>query len=151
MMPCVEMRQKLNKVAMKKGEDPAMLFDKLRAIENQYTAAGCSIDEGDLIAVVLDVAPDEYHAVLTCELRRQGDAITLTDLEEVMNLHWRLIKLSSKGRKGNDDGEIVSAKFRGVCYNCNKTGHKAYRCRERDTSGKSSCEKKGKFNAILRK
>jgi hypothetical protein len=62
----VELRQKLNKVTMKKGEDPATLFAQLSVIENQYTAPGRTLDEGDLIAVVLDAAPDEYQAVLTC-------------------------------------------------------------------------------------
>jgi hypothetical protein len=62
---------------MKKGEDPAALFAQLSVIENQYTAPGRTLDEGDLIAVVLDAAPDEYQAVLTSEQRVQGDALNV--------------------------------------------------------------------------
>ena len=46
----VELRQKLNKVAMKKNQDPATLFEQVSSIENQYNAPGVKIDEGDLIA-----------------------------------------------------------------------------------------------------
>ena len=113
----VEMRQKLNKVAMKKGADPATLFEQLSAIENQYTTPDRKIEEGDLIAVVLDAATDEYQAVLTAEQRARGDDLTLADLELVMNQHWRQIKKTSKGGKGDDEGEIVLAAFGGVCYN----------------------------------
>jgi hypothetical protein len=129
----VELRQKLNKVTMKKGEDPAALFAQLSVIENQYTAPGRTLDEGDLIAVVLDAAPDEYQAVLTSEQRVRGDALTLADLEVVMNQHWRQIK-RNKDEKSDDEGEIALASFGGVCYNCNKTGHKANHCPERDNN-----------------
>ena len=62
---CIEMRQRLNKVAMKKGEDPVTLFAQLSAMGNQYTALGRMLDKGDLIAVIFDAAPEEYQAVLT--------------------------------------------------------------------------------------
>jgi hypothetical protein len=36
MMSMVELRQQLNKVVMKKGSDPAILFETLAAIEDTY-------------------------------------------------------------------------------------------------------------------
>ena len=39
----VELRQKLNKVAMKKNQDPATLFEQVSSIENQYNAPGVKI------------------------------------------------------------------------------------------------------------
>ena len=63
----VELRQKLNKVSMKKGQDPSTIFEQICSIENQYNAPGKHIEEDDLIAVVLDAATAEYQPVLTSE------------------------------------------------------------------------------------
>jgi hypothetical protein len=55
---------------MKKNQDPAILFEQVRSIENQYNAPG----EGDLIGFILvDAAPEEYHTVLTSEQRLHGE------------------------------------------------------------------------------
>jgi hypothetical protein len=83
----VEMRQKLNQVSMRKGSDPAILFETLAAIEDQYDGIG-DIKESDLIAVVLDVATQEYQAVLTAEQSIKGNQLTLHDLEVVMTQHY---------------------------------------------------------------
>jgi hypothetical protein len=60
----VEMRQQLNCITIKKGADPALLFEQLSTIEEKSTATRDKIDEADLIAIVIDVAPDEYQLVL---------------------------------------------------------------------------------------
>ena len=49
----VEMRQQLNRITMKKGSDPALLFEQSSAIEEKFMAPGDKIDEADLIAIVL--------------------------------------------------------------------------------------------------
>jgi hypothetical protein len=54
------MRKKLKQISMKRGSNPILLFEMLASIEEQYLAPGTKLDEADLIAVVLDVAPDEY-------------------------------------------------------------------------------------------
>ena len=51
----VEIRQMLNRVSMKKDEDPATLFEQISSIRNRYSKT--VIHDGDLIAVVLDAAP----------------------------------------------------------------------------------------------
>jgi hypothetical protein len=56
MMSKVELRQQLNKVVMKKGSDPAVLFENLATIEDTY---GGNVDEAELIAIVLDAATDK--------------------------------------------------------------------------------------------
>ena len=67
-----ELRQKLNKVSMKKGQDPSVIFEKNCSIENQYNAPDKHIEESNLIAVVLDAATVEYQPVLTSEQRLCG-------------------------------------------------------------------------------
>jgi hypothetical protein len=37
----------------------------LTAIQNQYLGAGNKILKEDMIANILDITPEEYHAVLT--------------------------------------------------------------------------------------
>ena len=67
-----ELRQKLNKVSMKKGQDPSVIFDQIGSIEYQYNTPDKHIEESNLIAVVLDAATVEYQPVLTSEQRLCG-------------------------------------------------------------------------------
>ena len=50
-MTRVELRQMLNKVSMKKEQDPASIFEQLSSIKNRYNTKKITIDEADLIAV----------------------------------------------------------------------------------------------------
>jgi hypothetical protein len=74
-MTRVELRQELNKVSMKKTEDPARLFERIAAIENRYAGTATTVNKV------------EYQAVLTSERRQKGTAVTIENLEEVMNEH----------------------------------------------------------------
>ena len=87
MVSKVELRQRLNHVSMKKGSDPAILFETLVSIEDQYDGIG-AVSETDLIAIVMDVATEEYKAVLTGDQRWKGDNITLCVPEIVMRQHY---------------------------------------------------------------
>ena len=131
----VELRQKLNGVAMKKGQDPAVIFKQISSIENQYNAPGKHIEEDDLIAVVLDAASIEYQPVLTSEQRLRGDALTLANLESAMNQHWKQTKTT---KKDEDNNEISLSTFEGACFMCQEKGHKANTCPKKTTnSGKA--------------
>jgi len=132
----VELRQMLNRVSMKKNQDPATLFEQLSSIENQYNAPGKKIDEGDLIAVILDAAPAEYQAVLTAEQRLRGDELALSDLETAMNQHWRQTKSPKTNDDEGSDFALSSMNFGGFCYNCKQKGHKANKCPKKN-GGKS--------------
>jgi hypothetical protein len=126
----VELRQQMNKVSMKKGADPSTLFEQLSAIENQFSLPGTPMDESHMIAGILDPATDEYQAVISSEKRIRGDTMTLMDLEKVMSEHHRQL-LRASGRKhnanlgGDSDHEVALSGFGGVCYHCNRSGHKA--------------------------
>jgi hypothetical protein len=48
----------MNKITMKKNQEPAVLFEQISAVENRYnSAAGNQVSKEDLIAVILDAAP----------------------------------------------------------------------------------------------
>jgi hypothetical protein len=68
----VELRKRLNAIKMKKGKDPATLFEQMCSIENKCNTAAKQIDADDLIAAVPDAAPTECQALLTGEQRRLG-------------------------------------------------------------------------------
>jgi hypothetical protein len=132
-MTRVELCQQLNRVSMKRNENPAVMFKELAAIKNQYNMASKKIEEADLIAVIIDAALKEYQSVLTNERLRQGNLIAVDDMRDAMNAHWHAIGKS--GSSGNDDNELVLNVFDGTCYGCNKTGHKSYQCPQKQESG----------------
>ena len=143
----VELRQQLNKVCMKKGSDPALLFEQLNSIQNQYLGPGNRIFKEDLIAVVLDVATEEYQGILAVERRLKGDALTLGDLENAMTKLYRQTNRGKTSRRyeGEEGTEMLLAGFMGKCYQCRQSGHKAKDCTKRKESYSKEFKKfKGK-------
>ena len=79
MFSIVEMRQALNKIKMKEGENPAKLFEQLAVVSNRFRDVG-AIAEAQQIAVILNAAPKTYHEILTGERLRHGNALTVEHL-----------------------------------------------------------------------
>ena len=140
-MSRVEMRQGLNKVSMKKDEDPTTLFEQLSAIENAYNTESRKIDEDDLVAVILDKAPKEYKSVITAEQQARGENLTLDDLEKAMD---HLYRQMHPGIVDNDENELALSAFSGKCYKCHEVGHKANNCPKRGNKGGGGRKFKGK-------
>jgi hypothetical protein len=152
-MTRVELRQRLNKISMKKDTDPATLFEQVATIENRYNTATSQVQQEDLIAVILDAAPMEYKSVLTTEQRSKGSNLKLNDLETVMNQHWRQICPKDQGPRSGT--EITLSAFTGMCFKCNTKGHKASNCpnngKNRGSPNKDKnkkCHRCGKFGHI---
>jgi hypothetical protein len=125
----VELRQMLAKVKMKKDDEPSILFEQLSAIENRFNKPGQQIPDDDLITAVLTAAPKECVSILTAEQRSKGIALRLTDLESAMTQHWRQTTGTlSAAEEGN---EVTLLGFNGICYNCQKPGHRANECPEK--------------------
>ena len=61
----IEMRQRLSRIKMKRGMDPSILFETLTSIQNQFLGPGKRLPADELIAIVLDVATEEYRPCLT--------------------------------------------------------------------------------------
>jgi hypothetical protein len=117
----VEMRQRLNQVSMKKGSNPAVLFETLAAIEDQFSGID-NLEGTDFIAIVLDVASEQYQAILTSEQSGKGEELTLSDLENAMCQHHRQLN-QNKALRRTERGEVLLTAFTGTCYNCKKKGH----------------------------
>eukprot|EP00957_Ditylum_brightwellii_P143435 10927600-Ditylum_brightwellii.AAC.1 len=54
----IEMKRKLNAIAMKKTEDPVKLFEQISGLENHYNTETFQISLDDQLATVLDKAPE---------------------------------------------------------------------------------------------
>jgi hypothetical protein len=97
----VELRQRLSAIRMKKNEDPTTLFEQISSTENKFNTSMRHIEEEDLIAVILDAAPQEYQSLLTTEQHIKGASITLSNLEVVMGQYWSQTK-SAQEKSGNE-------------------------------------------------
>jgi hypothetical protein len=142
----VEMRTRLSQVHMKAGEDPRVLFNQLATIQSAYNNTTRKIDPDDLIAVVLEKAPEKYKSILTAEQRYKGTNLTLSDLHNCMNDLYRTMNPSRS--EDNDVKEVslaaTAGKFRGICRNCKKPGHMARDCRFKKDSSSKEEEQKNK-------
>jgi hypothetical protein len=54
------MRQHLSRVKMKKGVNPSELFGSVTSIKNQFLGPGKRLSKDEIIAIILDVASEEY-------------------------------------------------------------------------------------------
>jgi hypothetical protein len=91
---------------MKKGQDPALIFEQTSAIKNQCNASSRLVAQDDLFDVVIDTAPRECQAVLANEQLRLGSTLDIEHLEKAMNLHCRAI---GKDHKNQDDDDKEAA------------------------------------------
>ena len=144
----VELRHSLNAIKMKKGQDPANLFEQVYSIQNRSKV---EIPEEDFVAVVLDAASDEYQAVLTSERARLKENLNVSDLEDVMRSHWRSISTKSNSKAESDDEAkeitLASISFGGTCFLCKKKGHRIKDCLDKKENSSGANSSTGtKFN-----
>lgn len=148
-MSRVELRHSLNKIQMKKGQDPAKLFEQIFSIQNR---SKIEIPEEDFVTIILEAASEEYQAVLTTEQTRKGDDLKVSDLEDIMRKHWCTISSKNKSNDEEDENKevalaIVSTGFNGTCFLCKKKGHCITDCpQKKNKNGDNSSNKnKNKF------
>ena len=89
-MAVVERTRKMNTIKLKKGTDPAHLFELIKSVENQFSDLPQKLTEDKKIAAVFEKASDEYGIILANTARDKGTALTMDDLEESMKMQWRI-------------------------------------------------------------
>ena len=92
----VEAKVNLLDIKMKSGGDPKETFEQISKVENECNDETSSLDKDDLIAVVLHATDENCTSVLTSEMRQKVDDVTLDDLKEIMDQHYRLISQASE-------------------------------------------------------
>jgi hypothetical protein len=68
-----------------------ILFGTLTVIQSQFLGPGNKLVKDLLSAIILDIAPEEYRAVLTVVWKIRGHDLTVEELEDAMNdEYWQL-------------------------------------------------------------
>ena len=135
-MTKVELRQQLSRVTLKKNKDLAKLFEQLAAIKNRYNTSEKQIDEEELIATILEKAPNKYQSLLTAEQLQLRESVTVEHLRLAMTTHWQSIGKGKRNSRPSTDGEISLSAFGGVCFKCKEKGHKAHQCPKKYNNNK---------------
>eukprot|EP00957_Ditylum_brightwellii_P127420 9716540-Ditylum_brightwellii.AAC.2 len=76
----IELCCKMNAIVMKKEDEPARLFEKISGLKNRYNISTFQIPTEDMLAMVLEKAPQEYGTFLMCKQRNKGARLTKKDL-----------------------------------------------------------------------
>ena len=76
---------------MKDNDDPKKIFERLKVVEVRFITPNHKIKEEDQMAVMLSQFPREHQAMITAEHCAKGAAVTVEDLEDAINQHYRLI------------------------------------------------------------
>ena len=131
---------------MKKKEEPAKLFERIKAVEVKYNTKTRKISKIDKIAIVISQAPCIYRSIITTEQRAQKSNLKLTDLQDVMNQYYHVISRDMDFDSDND--EIILSIFNYNCHKFRKKGHMAKDYRVKDNNRKkfsSTCNRYGKY------
>ena len=111
------------------GADPDAWFIKLDLLNSRMTMINSAFEKQDmeLIAHILNKLPNEYSEVVTSV---EGiTSLTLSDLQSKIRAFW---KRKLKGEKNSKELALpIYTKFKGICRNCGKQGHKANDCRSK--------------------
>ena len=134
-MAVAERTTKLNSTKLNKGEDPARLFEAIKAIDNQYKDLSHKLTEDDKIAIVLGKGKTEYSVILANTAREKGTSLTIDDLEEAMQIQWRISHGDENKNESNDSEFSLVASNELTCYFCGEKGHKANKCPKKKKNG----------------
>jgi tRNA U34 5-carboxymethylaminomethyl modifying GTPase MnmE/TrmE len=80
----LELERKLQKISMKKGDDPDTLFEQIDDIATWYDTNTKKIEESKKLSVIISKAHEDYQSILATTATTKGNALTLNDLQLVM-------------------------------------------------------------------
>ena len=110
----VELNSRLNKLKIKAGDHPDLLFNKLAEINIVY---GYQLDESRQISEIMAKSPKMYTDTLLTEKRvveMSKKCLTLDHLQNTLNQYWRIEHGDdSDSESDNEDGpekvEVLAA------------------------------------------
>ena len=165
----MELEAEVNKIKLKKGEDPNVLLEKLADIEVRF---GMNIDNKKKSGVVLRCGKGTYNAVMaTTTVNKKKSSKghpTAEELIEDMHTQWRISSNTSGGKDALEDDDVKettlvskdteeeedngktepASKDNRTCYKCGDIGHIARDCPSKKGSDKlvvicNHCNKPG--------
>ena len=112
------------------NENPAVLFNKLASIRMAFSTTANKVGDDDLKMTVVLIVPNCYSETIKNIMNEKGDALTLNEVKEVMAKKYRF--LVARGQIKDEENEngghqtvLQAGDFKGKCYKCGQTGHKA--------------------------
>jgi hypothetical protein len=133
-----ECQARLMRLKLGAKEDPSDLFVNIAEIKAQYESATYTIDHHLIVSTMLCA-----KSVITAVQVVQGNAMTIDDLEDAMDLYHCNVINEGKGTSHNKEGKVVLSGFTRACYKCGKAGHTKANCPKKQ-SGKSPSSNKSK-------
>jgi gag-polypeptide of LTR copia-type/Zinc knuckle len=144
----LELERKLQKVSMKKGDDPDTLFEQIDDIATWYDTTTKKIEESKKLSVIISKAHEDYQSILATTATTKGNALTLDDLQLVMKTFYRQSNskrgtgASGANGQSKEDGEIQLLVIPGlenmICRKCRQKGHKAVQCPRKSNGGSNA-------------
>ncbi len=130
------LRDQLRKACMHEGESMQVYINRVRDIAMQLDAVGASVDEAELVLVLLEGLPKSYTTFVTALEAGSSDLV----LNEVMSklLHEELRRHPAGVKAGESAylgrGQVQQPKRfptrpKPTCYHCGKVGHIKRECR----------------------
>jgi len=114
--------------------DPDDWIKDLINLRRKLEILGNSMSELDLIIHILHNLPPEYeNTVEILENELENDALYLEKLKD--KLRCKFERLNKDGTKGRNEKALVSGfktKYKGLCTNCGKYGHRGRDCKGKD-------------------
>jgi anti-sigma28 factor (negative regulator of flagellin synthesis) len=146
----VELRLKLNQLALKEKEDPEVLTERVAELKQRFNQGTVKINEEELIAALISGAPKKYESSINVEKRLRGKDLTYEHVIEAMGEQFRLsvarnFRSGTKRWADDDDSDSDQAEptllaFQGKCYICKQDGHRAYECPQKDEAKVMQCD-----------
>jgi hypothetical protein len=127
------LKKELNNTTMAESEEPAAVFGQMARIKNRYDAPGDEISKKDIMSVVLAIALEKYHGVLTNLQMEKGNNLTSDHIEDTMTAFYQLsigsnaVKAAGKKKGKSSDGVNGKYQLAGInknknaCWDCGKT------------------------------
>ena len=111
-------------------EDPDIWINKLETLHRRLKSLGVDMSDEDFEIHVLNNLPKEYEGTIQlCEEELDTSSLTITTMKK--RIRARFTRLNKEYSKSNESvALIMKNKFKGMCSNCGKIGHKGADCFE---------------------
>ena len=119
----IALKMQLYGLIMNDNEDLATLINHLKSIATQLTYIKVSLEEEDLVAILLKAVPNEPYGRIVIVLKEKDPTPSLEDVINLLQDHKK-----KKDPKQENGAYMVSSSNKPKCGECGKTNHATKDC-----------------------